>query len=213
MGTGQVELVAQEIREIGARLADSLHRALVDGECDHVHAAASRTARLQHGDMNMAMRGVRDARLWPAGRQLHARQSDPCSRRRCVRRTALPHSVMTIGAESIAPITTRAVAALGIDQDGADRMGEFAGLAATLGVAPLRRCRHRRDVNGFDDLAIAQRRFECTDDEILHRHRARTRQASQRQFRAQRRQRGYPVGRGIGMAEDPPTVPRLRTAR
>src|SRR4051794_34931525 len=58
-------------------------------------------------------------------------------------------------------------------------------------------------MNGFDDLAIAQRGFERTDDEFLYRHRAHTRQASQRQFSAQRRQRGYPVRRGIGMAERP----------
>ena len=56
-------------------------------------------------------------------------------------------------------------------------------------------------MNGLDDLASAQRRFERADDEVLHRDRARTRQASQRQFRTQRRQRGYPVCRGIGMAE------------
>ena len=45
MRTGQIEFFADEIREVGARLGQGLHRALVHGECDHVHAAASRTAR------------------------------------------------------------------------------------------------------------------------------------------------------------------------
>ena len=45
MRTGQIEFVADEIRQIGARLGESLHRALVHGEFDHVHAAASLTAR------------------------------------------------------------------------------------------------------------------------------------------------------------------------
>ena len=56
-------------------------------------------------------------------------------------------SVMTIGAASIAPITSAAVAGARVDQDRADRMGELAGLAATLDVTPMRRCRQRRHVD------------------------------------------------------------------
>ena len=50
-------------------------------------------------------------------------------------------SASTIGCGSIAPITTRHTSRARIDQHGADRMGEFAGLAADLVVAPAGRCR------------------------------------------------------------------------
>ena len=45
MRTGQIEFVADEVRKVGTRFRRYLHGALVHGECDHAHAAASRTAR------------------------------------------------------------------------------------------------------------------------------------------------------------------------
>ena len=110
-------------------------------------------------------------------------------------------SMITIGAASIAPITTRAHRCGRIDQNRADCMREFAGFAAALDITPMRRCRHRRNMDGFDDFAGTQRGFQRADDEILDCDRAHAGSASQRQFRAQRRERGNPVRRGIGMAE------------
>ena len=88
-----------------------------------------------------------------------------------------------------------------IDHDGPDRMREIAGLAADLGIAPVRGNRPHRDMDRFDDLARAQHRFQRAKNEFFDCDIPRTGAAAQRQARAQRGQRGYPVRGRISMAE------------
>src|SRR4029450_6800745 len=121
--------------------------------------------------MNMAMRRIRDARL--------CQQDVGYTRVEAilvVAGDAAAEQLSSVGNDDRRGIDRTDYDASGcsarIDQDGANRMREFAGLATTLSVAPVRRCRHRRDMNGLDDLAIAQRRFERAGDEVFHHTRA-----------------------------------------
>ena len=92
-------------------------------------------------------------------------------------------------------------------------MRELAGLAATLDVTPVRRRRHRRDVDRFDDLAGAQRAFERADDEILHRDRACAARLRSVNFAPSAESADTQSAAGSAWLSDPPIVPRLRTAR
>ena len=63
MRAGQIELIAQEIREVRARVDRLVDRTAVDGETDRGHAAASAIARRRMVTWICRSAGVRDACL------------------------------------------------------------------------------------------------------------------------------------------------------
>ena len=178
------------------------------------HRAASVDGAAEHGDMHMAVHRIgqaagRQNRVGRGGIEALARSRGRSGRRTAARRRR---------ARSAARRPRRSPPArrprLGIDQHGADGMGEIAGLAAGFDIAPAGRLGHGGHADGFEHFARSQGRFERAGDELGRRQSARSRAARAASTRASSAVSAVTQSAaGSAWLRLPPIVPRLRTAR
>ena len=216
MGAGQIEPSRRKSARCVRGSTAALAGFAVDAERDLAHAAASR-----HGTPQARRRGFagRAASTMPALSRMRVGHMRIESAERGDARlppNSSRASASTIGATSVGADDRAAAVRARIEQHRADRLREFAGLAAVLVRNPnVRRADSARHAHRFKQLARrratfrARRRHESSTGE---RARARPARAAI-DLGAERRQRRHPVGGGIGMVRLPPIVPRLRTAR